>query len=785
MRYILSPVCLLVFAFAASADPPANLLKGDSPEQLLVKSKQVLAKLDGDITLSGLQEPVEVIRDRWGIAHIYAKNQADLFFAQGFVAAQDRLFQIDLWRRQGAGEMAEVFGPDYFAVDRFARLMKYRGDMEAEWTSYSPDTKEIATSFTSGINACIDQIGDKLPIEFQILGFKPKKWKPADVLGRMSGIYMSQNFRNEIMRAQLIAAVGIEKARWMAPVDPPRDYISPLNVEELKAISKSILADYEAATKALSFTPSKTESNNWVVSGARSTSGKPLLASDPHRAIALPSLRYLVHLNAPGWNVIGAGEPGLPGVAIGHNEHIAWGFTIVGVDQADFYVEETNPLIPHEYKVNGKWVPMDGVRETIAVKGEKDRTVDLHFTRHGPVLYRDANRNRAYALEWVGSDPGGAAYLGSLAVGRAKNQKEFLEALKSWHVPGLNFVYADVEGNTGWIAAAQIPIRPKHDGLLPVPGDGGFEWNGYLKVQQYPQSFNPKSGWLATANHNIIPEGYTRQIGYEFAPPYRFQRIRDVLKSNEKCSLDDFRALQHDETSLPALSLCSSLRTLDSTDKRFPIWRDVLTKWDGKLSVDSVPATLFEFWLKDMQEAFTAMHLTKEQKKEFGALVTLPVLERAVNDADRNWFKLVARDQFMRITLLTAIGKLEATPRKKWGEFHQVTFRHPLSTLEPNIAKAFNIGPFERGGDANTPNNTRFNDKFEQIHGASYRHLIDLADWDKAIATSTPGQSGQPGSPHYSDLAPMWAKAEYFPLNFSREKVDAAAKHNLKLKPKS
>ncbi len=790
MRHLLSLVCTFAFALTASADPPVNHLKNDSSEQLLAKSKQVLAKVDGDITLSGLKEPVEVIRDRWGIAHIYAKNQSDLFFAQGFVAAQDRLFQIDLWRRQGVGEMAEVFGPDYFAADRFARLIKYRGDMDEEWKSYSPDTKEIAASFTNGINACIDLMADKLPIEFQILGFRPRKWKPEDVLGRMSGIYMSQNFRNEVQRAQLIAAVGIEKARWMAPVDPPRECESPLPIEELKAVDKKILADYEAATKALSFTPAKTESNNWVVSGTRSMSGKPLLASDPHRAIALPSLRYLVHLNAPGWNVIGSGEPGLPGVAIGHNDKIAWGFTIIGVDQADFYVEETNPLRPHEYRVNGKWTPMTSVRETIAVKGEKDRTVDLFFTRHGPVLYRDDRRRRAYVLEWVGHDPGGAAYLGSLAVGRAKNQREFLEALKSWHVPGLNFVYADVDGNVGWIAAAQIPIRPKHDGLLPVPGDGGYEWNGYLKVAQYPQSFNPKSGWQATANHNIIPEGYKRQIGYEFAPPYRFQRIREVLESKEKWTLDDFRALQHDQHSLAGLALVQLLKKLDLGKTQLALFQKRLDEWDGKLTADSDAGTLYALWLNEVQDAMLLHHLTKEQKTSFGSPSGLPVLIKALETADPKWLGEDAeknRRGLLRSTFAAAVKKFEALPKEqqvRWGALHTVTFRHPLATRDPTIAKAFNIGPFERGGDANTPNNTRYNDKFEQIHGASYRHLLDLADWDRGLATSAPGQSGQPGSPHYSDLAPMWAKAEYFPLAFSRKKVEESAAHKLELKPK-
>ncbi|MCE9530633.1 MAG: penicillin acylase family protein [Planctomycetes bacterium] len=777
---------LIVLAQPSSAEEPKRLTIADD---LLTKAKLVLPKLDGDVPLAGLREPVEVIRDRWGVAHIYAKNAADLFFAQGFIAAQDRLFQIDLWRRQGVGEMAEVFGPDYLPADRFARLLKYRGDMKAEWASYSPDTKEIATSFANGINACIDQLGDKLPIEFQILGYKPKKWQPEDVLGRMSGIYMSQNFRNEIQRAQLIAAVGIEKARWLAPVDPAREYTSPLNDDELKAVNKNILADYEAATKGLSFKPSKSESNNWVVSGEHSSSGKPLLASDPHRAIALPSLRYLVHLNAPGWNVIGAGEPGLPGVAIGHNDKIAWGFTIIGTDQADFFVEETNPEDPDEYRANGRWEKMTVVKETIAVKDGKNSSVELRYTRHGPVFYHDKKRHRAYALRWVGNDPGGAAYLGSLAVGRAQDQKSFLEALKRWKIPGLNFVYADVEGNIGWIAAASTPIRPKHDGLLPVPGDGGFEWSGFLDVADLPQSFNPKIGWLATANHKILPEGYKHQIGYEFSPPYRFQRIRDSLTSKDKWELNDFKAIQHDDLTIPGVKLAGLVKAVDLRDPQLEPFKKTLVEWDGKLALDAKAGPLYAFWLRELQESF-ANQYPKEHKGIFNTLSGLPVMLAALESADRHWFgpdSKNARDERLRTTFAAAVKKLQALPEAKqnrWGSLHGVTFHHGLANLDPILAKAFNVGPFERTGDVNTPNNTRYDDKFQQIHGASYRHLIDLDDWDRTIATSTPGQSGQPGSPHYADLAPLWAKGEYFPLLFSRKKIDDVTGHRLQLKPK-
>ncbi len=776
----------LLIGAGASAQPPAK----EPPEELLKKAKQVLAQTEGERKLPGLKEPVEVLRDKWGVAHIYAKNTHDLFFAQGFVAAQDRLFQIDIWRRQAVGEMAEVFGPEFVPADLFARSLKYRGKMVDEWLSYAHDTQEIAIAFTAGINAAIDQFGDKLPIEFQILGFKPKKWKPEDILGRASGIYMSQNFRAEITRARLVAAVGIEKARWLAPVDPPRAYTSPLSAEELKAIDGRILAGYDAATKALSFTPAKTESNNWVVSGARSASGKPLLASDPHRATALPSLRYLVHLHAPGWNVIGSGEPALPGVAIGHNDRIAWGFTIAGVDQADIFVEETHPD-RGEHKTATGWEKFEYERVRIAVKGERDREFVQAYTKHGPVLFEDTKRNRAYVLKWVGTEPGGAAYLASLSVGRAQNKVDFRGAIARWKVPGLNFVYADVDGTVGWIVAGRTPVRPKHDGLLPVPGAGGFEWSGYLGVLDLPQDWNPKAGWLATANHNIVPDGYKHQIGHEFAPPYRFQRIRDRLASQEKWTLEDFRAIQHDDTSIPGQALAKLLKGLDLRDATLEPFAKWLTDWDGRLSVDSRAGPLYALWLRELQPALYARHVPKDLVAPIVTLGGLPTVLAALENPDAKWFGAenpkAARDQFLCETFGAAVEKLKKLPeahRQRWGTLHTATFKHPLAARDASFAKAFDVGPFERPGDANTPNNTRHDDKFQQLHGATYRHLIDLADWDQAIATSAPGQSGQPGSPHYADLAPLWAKGEYFPLVYSRAKVNAVTKQRLTLNPK-
>jgi penicillin amidase len=395
MKRFSGPLLLLLLSFGGQLPAPA----AETP-------RAVLAELEGEITVPGLKEPVEVLRDHWGIPHIYASNADDLFFAQGFIAAQDRLFQIDLWRRAGIGEIAEVVGRQGLEADRFARLLRYRGDLNTEWASYSADARQIANAFSRGINAYIDHIGDRLPLEFQILAIKPGKWQPEDCLGRMSGIIMTQNFHYELTRAELVVAVGIEKARLIAPTDPPRAY-APAPGLDLVGIDRSILASYNAATRPLPFKLGDDGSNNLAVDGTLSASGKTLLASDPHRTIALPSLRYLVHLNAPGWNVIGSGEPGLPGVAIGHNDHVAWGFTIVGTDQADMYVEETNPGDAMEYRVENGWDKMKIISEEEVVRDQAQPVkLELHFTRHGPVIHEDRQRHRAYALKWARSLPG-------------------------------------------------------------------------------------------------------------------------------------------------------------------------------------------------------------------------------------------------------------------------------------------------------------------------------------------------------------------------------------------
>jgi penicillin amidase len=780
--------CLFLVGMSFWSTQPTQ--EKDPPDKILQQAKKFIAQVEGKLNIKGLKEPVEVLRDRWGVPHIYAKNGHDLFFAQGFVAAQDRLFQMDWWRRVTVGETAEVLGQEGLAADHFARLIKFRGDTKAEWQSYSPDTREIALAFTDGINACIDHLGDKLPIEFQILGHKPKRWHHEDVVGRMAGIIMTGNFEREIFRAQLIAAVGLEKARLLAPTEPEVPF-APVPGLDLDGINQFVLGGYQAAARAPAFQASLTESNNWVVAGKRSASGKPLLANDPHRAIAVPSLRYLVHLHAPGWNVIGSGEPGLPGVAVGHNERIAWGFTIVGTDQADIVVEELNSKNHNYYKVGKQYKALQVVREKFNYKGqEKPVELELKYSRHGPILHVDEERHRAFALRWVGSEPGTAGYLGSLAVGRAKNWKEFLQAMNSWKVPSLNIVYGDVDGNIGWVAAGLTPVRNGYDGLLPVPGTGAFEWERFLKVEELPQEFNPARGYIATANNNILPPGYKHHIAYDWAPDYRVAVIRQRLKAKKMLTLEDCRSIQHEVTSLTGKALAELIKQIPIKDAKLKEYAKLLEQWDGVLSVESAPGTLYSAWLRELQQEFIRQHLPKKMH-HYAKFLSVRVMLQALEKPDAKWFGADAqakRDEFLQTAFERAVAvvrnKLGDDPKQwAWGKLHTVTFRHPLGALSPAHAKAFNLGPLPRPGDGNTPNNTRYDQTFQQLHGASYRQLFDLADWDRGLATSTPGQSGQPGSPHYADLLPLWQKGEYFPLGYSRKKVEELTERRLSLVP--
>jgi len=761
-----------------------------TPETLRANAQAALSPVIGKLAVPGLTHSVTVLRDRWGVAHIYAQDQHDLFFAQGFVVAQDRLFQMELWKRSGQGRLAEVLGPTALLRDVNARLLRYRGDMKAEYESYSPDTEPILRAFTDGINAEIASLtakgGPGLPVEFQMAGFAPEPWKPEDCLNRMAAFSMTGNAFSELRNAQMTSKLGPQRASALLDLDP-KVTLDPAPGIDLNGLNPSLLKYLVGSDVRIEFPSDAAEgSNNWTISGRLTSTGKPMLANDPHRVLALPSLRYIVHLVAPGWNVIGAGEPGLPGVALGHNQQIAWGFTIFGLDQQDLYLEELNPADPLQYKTPTGWERMQVEHERFLIRGGPPVSVDLTFTRHGPVLWQDGKR--ALALRWVGAEPGTAGYLGSLAVARATNWQEFEQAMQRWKVPSENIVYADVAGNIGEHSTGLAPLRKQWTGLLPVPGAGSYEWAGYVANSDLPHSFNPAAGFVATANHKMIPAGYPFNVGFQWAAPYRFHRIEEVLShardSGTKITILDSAKLQTDVVSLPARELIAILR---QANPQHNLAAELLLNWNSILSRDSAAAALYEIWIRQLRKDVASKAKVSELVDDWSLEKVLEQLSQAPTTVFGT-NSIANRNKLLMNSLDAAwndAGRLMGPDPKtwSWGRLHTMEFHHSLDQVI-GAKQLLDPKPVARPGDGDTVNATWFGGgSFEQQGGASYREILDTSDWDHSLAVNTPGQSGQPGSPHYSDLLPLWDRGEYFPLLYSRDAVERDAKDRLVLEP--
>ncbi len=719
------------------------------------------------LRVPGLREGVEVLRDHWGVPHIYAKNADDLFFAQGYITAQDRLFQLDLWRRIGTGKLAEVLGPQYIRRDRISRLVRYRGDWNEEWRSYSLDAKAIAIAFTHGINAYIRSLNGKRPMEFRMAGFDPGLWSPEDVTARVAGLLMTGNLLAEVNRTLDVKKLGLAMDERLFPPDPHIPLFIPKGLE-LSEITRAIVRDYISAIGAIHF-PGEQGSNNWVVDGTMTKTGKPILANDPHRGIELPSLRKTVHLAAPGWNVIGAGEPALPGIALGHNENIAWGFTIVGIDQQDLYVEKVKPEDPTLYLYRGDWKKFEVEEQEIVVKGEGRRKVELKYTIHGPVIYDDESKHRAYALRWVGTSAGGAGYLPALQLARARNWTEFRSAVANYKIPSENLVYADRQGNIGWIAAGQAPIRTGWTGLFPVPGDSGdYEWSGFLPISDNPTAYNPARHFIATANNNILPANYPHALNYSWAPSTRYDRIVEMLTSGGKFDVADFARMQQDTVSLPARDFLAILKSWHPAEggEQDKI-RSEMLNWDCNVTMDSRTALLYEVWIEHLHRAILPKGIASVR-------LALGVLLKELQANSE-------RDALLEKTLSESLADIRERlgpdqAHWKWGNLHKACFHHPLGV------PALDLPAHSRPGDAYTVNATGGPD-YAQTHGASYREVLDVSDWDRSVMTNVPGESGVPGSAHYGDLIEGWADGRYHPLPYSRKAVEAATEERVMLIP--
>lgn len=776
------------------------------------------------LDVPGLQQAVEVLRDRWGINHIYAKTEHDLFFAQGYLAAKDRTFQFELWRRQATGTLAELLGEREVQRDIGVRLFRYRGDMNAELSRYHPRGVAIVGAFVDGVNAFVAATRADttlIPLELRMLGARPQPWTADVVISRHAGLL--GNVTEELANGRFVARHGaalLKKLNWFHP--GPGDPVVTLDSAiDAGALSAPILDVFNAFRGPVRFRPEDLEpayrgdaeaaprldvlvesadaephpeevgSNNWVVAPRLSVSGNAIMANDPHRAITVPSLRYYAHLVGPGWNVIGGGEPTIPGISIGHNQYGAWGLTVFAVDGEDLYVYRTRPSQPTMYWHNGQWLAMTSFTETIPVKGRAPVRATLRYTIHGPVVYEDSVRHLAYAVRAAWREPGSAPYLASLRMDQAKTWDEFRAAGAYSNIPGENMVWAGADGTIGWQAVGIAPIRPNWSGLVPVPGDGRYEWSGFATIDQKPHSANPASGFIATANNNLMPPGYPYRayFGWSWSDPYRFARISEVLGSGRRFGVADMARLQVDYLSIPARTLVPMLAPLRAGSDATERARRSLLAWNFVLDKESSAAGLYEAWQRRLIANVVDLVVPAEAREDARSSVSMKLLIDWLTapGADFGPSPLAGRDGVLLRSLDEAVAELTraAGPdQSTWtlGSFHSVRIAHAMASSVPEaLRQRLNVGPWPRSGDANTPGMTGGGPN--QTSGASFRIVVEAGAWDNAIGTNAPGQSGDPASPHYRDLFDLWKDDRYFPVMYSRAAVEGVTDTRTTLVP--
>lgn len=757
-------------------------------------------------SVEGLKQSVEILRDQWGINHLYAQNQHDLFFTQGYAAAQDRLFQFEIWRRQATGTVAEILGARELKRDIGTRLFKYRGDLDRELNHYHPEGKAIIEAYVSGVNAYIKSVintPEKLPLPFKILGIEPQPWTAEVVISRHQGLLGNIGQELEIGRA--VALIGPEKVKdllWLHPQEPALD-LDPKIDQQL--LFEDLLAPYFAFRKGVQFEPRDLQpeyrtaeaisllnqfnelskdslaigSNNWVVAGSKTVDGNTYMANDPHRTIAVPSLRYMAHLVAPGWNVIGGGEPEIPGISIGHNGIGAWGLTVFRTDGEDLYQYELNPKNPLQYKYKGEWKDFKIIEEVVKVKDGPDESIKLYYSHHGPITYLNKKALKAYGVRCAWLEPGGSPYLASLRMDQAQNWEEFRDACNYSHIPGENMIWADKNGTIGWQAVGIAPVRNHSSGLVPVPGDGSYDWDGYLPIIQKPNELNPKSGFIATANQNVTPEDYEHwnAIGFSWSDPYRGDRVNEFLESKNDLNMEDMRRLQTDVASLPARTLIPLLLELP-LDPQLAQLQNKFSNWNQRLEPTSIEAGIYVAWEDEIQRLAHEKFVPENVKKHLGKLQLKRILDWIQKPKDSPFKSDSSRNSFLMEAFKNAVGNL----KKSLGEeplqwqYGQEAYKHSSIThalgavASSQYAKKLNLPSLPRGGNAYTPGSTGSNKR--QSSGASFRMIVNTGDWDATIGTNAPGQSGNPDSPFYTNLYEDWAKDVYFPVYYSKEKIE-------------
>ncbi|MSQ14903.1 MAG: penicillin acylase family protein [Dehalococcoidia bacterium] len=761
--------------------------------------KRPLPKTRGKVRLPGLIESVEVVRDVWGVPHIFAHTFPDLMTAQGYVHAQDRLWQMDLSRRIATGALSEVFGIRTIDTDKFLRLIGINRAAKLEETMLEEAERSALQAYCDGINHFIKTNGTRLPIEYLLLKTSPKLWAVTDCLAwaKLMAWSISVNWDGELVRERLTAAVGPELASILEPeyhVGMPR-IIPPIFTPETNS------------EKSPEFgLPSLGGSNAWVVSGGRSVTGKPILASDPHLVPQVPAPWYEIHLSAPDLEVTGASIPGLPGVVIGRNRHIAWGITAGMVDTQDMYIEEMHPTDKNKYRRGEYWMDCQIAREEITVRGLSHPVEqDVQITVHGPIITPMlTGEARPMALKSVILQPHHLLKAG-LMLNKATNWEEFRAAIKLWGTPSQCFVYADVRGNIGYQLCGQVPVRKKGDGKTPEPGwDSDYDWEGFLPFDDLPCSFNPASGYIVAANNKIWDES-TPAIYGEWADGYRAQRIEELLIAKQKLSPEDFMAFHMDTVSIPAREIVKELKHLVPENRLGKAALDMMRDWNGSLTPDSGAAALYEVFRLALLRRLLKGRIGEAAGGYFGMSVhplgtssiylmrSSSFLLEVIQNKEAAWLHGTGcRDwkALMIECLEDAVRYLSdnvgSDPKQwNWGSLHKLTFAHPLAVNRP-LARLFNRGPIPLGGDTDTPHQSSFS--LQRPYEAkgwlpTYRQIVPLGDMEASVSVQCLGQSGHPASPHYSDLLKLWRRGEYHPMYLDRDSIMNTAEAVLLLEP--
>ena len=777
--------------------------------------RQSLPRTEGEIRLAGLSGPVEILRDRYGIPHIYAQNAADASFALGYVHAQDRLWQMEMSRRIAAGRLSEVVGAGGLDTDRFLRAIGVRRSAEASLQRLDDDTRRQLEAYAAGVNAFIAS-GPVLPPEFWLTGVKPEPWTPADSVAwtKMMAWDLGGNFRSELLRMHLAKTLPMARIQEILPPYPGE---APPALPDLKELYAPLereavrLADARPAHAGLApeilASNDGLGSNNWVVSGARSASGKPLLANDPHLGLSAPPVWYFAHIDAPGMRVIGATLPGVPGVILGRNERIAWGFTNTGPDVQDLYLEKLDN--------SGGYVSPDGSRpfqvvdEVIRVKGAEAERLRVRISRHGPVIsdvlraaLDETPRGYVMAFAWTGLAEDDRTVQAALKFARARDWDGFLAGARDINAPQQNVVYADVDGNIGFVAAGRVPRRkPANDlqGMAPAPGWlDKYDWDGYLPFEQLPRLFNPASGSVVTANHRITPPGYPYFISSEWQPPYRADRIQQLLDAAPKHTVESFARIQADVVSLAIRELLPNLLATRPRSERAKKALELLGKWDGAMKGDSKEALIANAWWRELTRALYA--------DELGSVFAANWLHRPVFlarvlsgdpgavrwcDDVRTPAQETCEEQLSQ-SLEAALADLEKRygpdmAQWRWDTAHVARHEHRPFGRVPLLARFFDIR-VPTPGDTFTVDvgrNNMFDDAepFANRHAPSLRAIYDLSNLENSLYIHSGGQSGNLLSDHYRAFTEAWAKNEYIPMRMDRSTLDKEAHRTLKLLP--